>query len=293
MISSSVSSAIPAGYGGSHFGTAALKRPETPRRPTPEPKKSSTTTISTTGTKQHSIASGPGSSRRASNFFTSKRRQSCFNRSSIVAGGDISSPVLQVSTGTLQYNGPHSIDMEDDMLEITHGMHKDYTIKIAGHVKTVLYYPKIKSCTVLHSGGICRYNSNEFGGEFHDTGITSNIDKLLHSAELGVYVGVCKHGMKLLNRSFQLLCEVESPGRITASVFNQHSGEVVTASPGRIVVCQKAALLQIVLVGLLVWVPAILSIERARDSPLSVVSHTDPPKIRHVRVPLLEVMCVQ
>lgn len=115
-------------------------------------------------------------------------------------------------------------------------MHKDYTLRIDGHVRTVLYYPKIKSCTLLYSGGISRYNSNELGEEFKDISVTNNIDKLLHSAELGVYVGVCKHHMKLLSRSFQLLFETESPGRITAAAFNVHSGEVVTAVPGKIIV---------------------------------------------------------
>lgn len=115
-------------------------------------------------------------------------------------------------------------------------MYVEFTLRLQGHIKTVLYYPKIKGCTVLYSDGICRYNSDELNEEFLDTEVTSDIDKLLHAAELGVYVGVCKHKMKLLNRCFQLLCEVASPGRITASVFNSWSGEVVTASPGKIMV---------------------------------------------------------
>lgn len=186
------------------------------------------------GTKKYSMA-GRSNSNLLRNPNT-RRRQSLFGRTGL-ASEVAPSPVVQVSTGTLQYNGPHCIGVEDDRLEITHGMHKDYSIRLSGHIKTVLFYPKIKSCTVLYAGGICRYNSNELCEEFHDASVIDDIDKLLHSTELGVYVGVCKLKMKLLNRSFQLLHEAESPGRITAAVFNQHSCEVVTASPGKIVVC--------------------------------------------------------
>lgn len=172
-----------------------------------------------------------GSSRRVRRMFDK-------NASGLPGLKESPSPVVQ-DTGPLQYNGPHCISMEDDSLDITHGMHKDYSIRMGGHIKTVLFYPRMKSCIVLYAGGICRYNKNELVEEFHDEGVYGNIDKLLHSGELGVYVGVCKQKMKLLSRGFQLLHELECPWRISAAVFNQYSMEVVTASPGKIVVCAR------------------------------------------------------
>ena len=145
-------------------------------------------------------------------------------------------PIVQAGTGMLLYNGPHCMGIEDERLEITHGMHKDFILRLDGHIKTVLYYPKIKSCTVLYSKGICRYNSDELKEDFRDETLVCDVEKLLHGVDVGVYVGVCKRKLKLLSRSFQLLCQVETPARVTASAFNSWSGEVVTASPGNIMV---------------------------------------------------------
>ena len=194
----------------------------------------STSANTTSGTKRLDAASTSGPS-ISSNSSRKVRRMFSQKASGLGGLAESPSPVVQ-HTGPLQYNGPHCISMEDDRLDITHGMHKDYTIRIGGHVKTVLFYPRMKSCIVLHAGGICRYNKDELVEEFHNEGVYGDIDKLLHSTELGVYIGVCKRKMKLLNRGFQLLHEAECPQRITAAVFNQHSGEVVTASPGRIMV---------------------------------------------------------
>lgn len=148
------------------------------------------------------------------------------------------SPLLGVLSSTLQYNGPYCMDSKDDRLEIKHGLHRDYIVRLEDHIKTVLYHPKKRSCTVLHSGGIRRYIKDQLDEEFEEDDAICDIEKLLHAPDLGVYIGVCKQRLKLLNRSFQSLCTVEcSRGRITAAEFNPWSGEVVTASPGSIMVC--------------------------------------------------------
>ena len=168
-----------------------------------------------------------------------KRRQSAYKHTTGLLRSHTSSPLIGVSSNLLQYNGPHCMDIQDERLEIKHGLHMDYTLKLGGHIKTVLYYPKKQSCTIVFSGGVHRYLKNELDEQFEEDSVTSDIDKLLHAAEFGVYVGVGRNKLKLLNRSFQCLCEVESPKRITAAVFNQWSGEVVTASPGKIMVTKK------------------------------------------------------
>ena len=128
------------------------------------------------------------------------------------------------------------MDINDGRLEVRHGLHLDYVLRLEGYIKTVLYYPKKQSCTVLYSGGVRRYLKNELDEEFDDISITADINKLLHAPELGVYVGVCRQKLKLLSRGFQCLYEVECEERITAATFNQWSGEVVTASLGKIMV---------------------------------------------------------
>lgn len=146
------------------------------------------------------------------------------------------SPLPGAGAGELQSNGPHYADPKDDRLELKHGLQKDFVLKLGGHIKTVLYYPRNKSCTVLFSGGINRYVEEELDQEFQDSSVTDDVDKLLHASDLGVYVGVCKAKLKLLNRSFQCMFEAQSPGRITASAFNSWLGQVVTTSPGKILV---------------------------------------------------------
>ena len=67
-----------------------------------------------------------------------------------------------------------------------------------------------------------------------------DVVKLLHAAELGVYVGICRSKMKQFSRTFQLLYQAEAAARITASVFNHFSDEVITTSPGKITVRKPA-----------------------------------------------------
>jgi hypothetical protein len=64
-----------------------------------------------------------------------------------------------------------------------------------------------------------------------------DIVKLLHASKYGVYVGVCKSCLKLLNAaSFECSYVKESEGRIISAVFNSWSGEVLTSGPGNITV---------------------------------------------------------
>ena len=103
-----------------------------------------------------------------------------------------------------------------------------------GHIKTVLYSPRIRAYTILHSNGISRYVNTTLDEDLHDTSVTDDIDKLLFAVDFGVYVGVCRKKLKLLNKTFEVLFEAEASRKITASAFNSRSGEVVTASQGSI-----------------------------------------------------------
>ncbi len=136
----------------------------------------------------------------------------------------------------MQYNGPHCMDIRDDRLELKHGMHKDYTIRMKGHIKSVFFNPKRKTCTVFHSEGIHRYIKDELTEEYPLGDAMSDIDKFLYASEFGVYVGICKHKLKLFGRRFKLLYQLETHHRITAAAFNPWSGEVVTACPGHFMV---------------------------------------------------------
>lgn len=164
------------------------------------------------------------------------RRYSCVRNPSGVAPGQTPSPLVRVRSSTMQYNGPHCMDIKDDRLELKHGMHKDYTLRLKGHIRTVLYNPKRKTCTVFHSEGIHRFIRDEQTEEHPTTDAMSDINNLLHASDFGVYVGVCKHKLKLLGRGFNLLHQVDTQQRITAAVFNSWSGEMVTACPGHIMV---------------------------------------------------------
>ena len=170
------------------------------------------------------------------------RRYSCVRNPSGVARGQTPSPLVRVRSSTMQYDGPHCMDIKDDRLELKHGMHKDYTLRLKGHIKSVHYNPKRKTCTVFHSEGIHRFIRDEQTEEYPASERTSDINKLLHACDFGVYVGVCRQKLKLLSRGFKVLHQVETQQRITAAVFNSWTGEVVTACPGHIMVRTMLAL---------------------------------------------------
>ena len=164
------------------------------------------------------------------------KRYSCVRNPSGVSPGETPSPLVRVRSSTMQYNGPHCMDIKDERLNLKHGMHKDYTLRLKGHIKTVIYNPQRKTCTVFHSEGIHRFIKDEMTEEHPVNDTMLDIGKFLHASEFGVYVGVCKHKLKLLSRGFKLLHQVETQQRITAAEFNPWSGEVVMACPGHIMV---------------------------------------------------------
>lgn len=165
-----------------------------------------------------------------------RRPSNVLKHSTGLAVRRIPSLAAQLESGAFQYNGPHFTDVEDVSLELKHGVHKDSVLRLDGHIKTVLYSPRIRAYTVLHSGGICRFVNSTLDEDLHDTCVTDDIDKLLYAVDFGVYVGVCRQRLKLLNKTFEVLFEVETPRKITASSFNSWSDKVVTGSLGSIMV---------------------------------------------------------
>ena len=134
-------------------------------------------------------------------------------------------------------NAPGLADVrETEQLEIKHGMLPSYTLRLGSRTNTVIHYPTKETCTVLHSKGIHRYVKDQLNESFELTEVLSDVKKLLHAPELGVYVGVSTNHLTLLNRSFENLFQVETPTEITAAIFNSWSGEVVTTGPGNIMV---------------------------------------------------------
>ena len=195
--------------------------------------------MSTANTSRPSTASGASASPhsiKSSEISRSDSDRSLRSKCSIIKQpGNIPFPVLNASSSSCNH-GPYSADEKDHSLEIKHGMLPDYTLRVKGHIHSVLYYPKKQSCTIFHSDRIENYTKNNLHKSIKLEEAISTFDKLLHATELGVYIGVCEGKLILLDRTFEILYEVESPGRISAAVYNPWSLEIVTASPGNITV---------------------------------------------------------
>ncbi len=142
------------------------------------------------------------------------------------------SPLLRTLSSSFHCNGPHKA--KKHQMEIKHGIQPAYTLRMEGHINTVFYYPKKETCTIIHSKGIQRYAKHTLNEISELNPAMSNMDLFLHVPELGVHVGVAKYRLMLLNRSFEVLHEVECPERISAAIFNPWSSEIVTAGVGNI-----------------------------------------------------------
>lgn len=221
--------AIPLNSGAAGHVIPTCKTSETLRDSVSSPVASASTVRSTKGTTS-------GGSRPSHPQPRRRRPSSVLKHSTGLAVRRIPSLAAQLESGAFQYNGPHFTDVEDVSVELKHGVHKDSVLRLDGHIKTVLYSPRIRAYTILHSNGMSRYVNTRLDEELDDTSVTDDIDKLLYAADFGVYVGVCSQRLKLLNKAFEVIFEAETPRRITASAFNTWSYEVVTASLGSIMV---------------------------------------------------------
>lgn len=117
---------------------------------------------------------------------------------------------------------------------IKHGVLLDYSLRVGGHLRSVLFHPSSQAAVLQHAKGfhVCTRSSVE--EEYLNTTETLGIERLLFAEEYGVYVGVCKRHLKLLNKKFACFYERESEARFTSAIFNSCSGEVLTSGPGNI-----------------------------------------------------------
>ena len=154
--------------------------------------------------------------------------------SSAVSGRCSPSPLLRSASSSCR---PESIDTRDQGAQIKHGILPDYSLRAKGHIHCVLFNPKSQSSTVHHSKGISMYHRRKSENDVEHDEKSRDIVKLLHASKYGLYVGVCKSCLKLLNAaSFECSYVRESEGRIISAVFNSWSGEVLTSGPGNITV---------------------------------------------------------
>lgn len=162
------------------------------------------------------------------------RPRSQWNNSEVVL--ESGSLPLLFSTNSTFDSGIHYADGSngEKCLDIQHGILPSYTVRLRGRVKTVLYYPRRQSYSVLHSQHVHHYTKQELVEELplRAGGKEVEVQRLLHAAQYGVYVGVCKHRMVLFNSSFECLHQVDCVDQNSTSVFNSWSGEVITAGIG-------------------------------------------------------------
>lgn len=131
---------------------------------------------------------------------------------------------------------PELVDTRDQGAQIKHGILPDYSLRAKGHIRSVLFDPKGQSSTIHHAKGISTYHRRKSEKDIEHDEKSRDIVKLLHASKYGLYVGVCRSCLKLLNASFECLYVRESEGRINSAVFNSWSGEVLTSGPGNITV---------------------------------------------------------
>ena len=152
---------------------------------------------------------------------------------SSVSGRCSPSPLLR--SGSSRHR-PESVDTRDQGAQIKHGILPDYSLRAKGHIHSILFDPKSQSSTIHHAKGISMYHRRKSEKEVEHDEKARDIVKLLHASKYGLYVGVCKSCLKLLNASFECSYVRESEGRIISAVFNTWSGEVLTSGPGNITV---------------------------------------------------------
>ena len=159
------------------------------------------------------------------------------SRSPLVQSGDsCASRDSPLDRTTSSLNRPENVDTRDQGVEIKHGILPDYSFRAKGHVHSVLFDAKSQQSTIYHSKGVSYHHRRKLERELVCDEKAKGVTKLLHASKYGLYVGVCKSSLKLLNASFECFYERESERRIVSAVFNSWSGEVITSGPGNVTV---------------------------------------------------------
>lgn len=94
------------------------------------------------------------------------------------------------------YRRPYSVDTRDQGLEIKHGVLPDYSLRVRGRLHTVIFHPDSQTCVLHHTSGCGVYCRTSLQREFEASDM-SNVQRLLHAPQHNVYVGICKHHIKV------------------------------------------------------------------------------------------------
>ena len=94
------------------------------------------------------------------------------------------------------YRRPYSVDTRDQGLEIKHGVLSDYSLRVRGRLHTVIFHPDSQTSVLHHTSGCGVYCRTSLQREFEASDM-SNVQRLLHAPQHNVYVGICKHHIKV------------------------------------------------------------------------------------------------
>lgn len=94
------------------------------------------------------------------------------------------------------YRRPYSVDTRDQGLEIKHGVLPDYSLRVRGRLHTVISHPDSQTSVLHHTSGCGVYCRTSLQREFEASDM-SNVQRLLHAPQHNVYVGICKHHIKV------------------------------------------------------------------------------------------------
>lgn len=169
----------------------------------------------------------------------STRTSPAISRSALIQSGDSTigrcSPSPFLRTYSSRYR-PESVDTRDQGVQIKHGILPDYNFRAKSHIHSVLFDPKNQHTTVHHVKGVSVHHRRKLESELEHDDKTGDVIKLLSAWQHGLYVGVCKSHLKLLNSSFKCFYMRESESRITSAVYNTWSGQIITSGPGNLTV---------------------------------------------------------
>ena len=91
---------------------------------------------------------------------------------------------------------PYSVDTRDQGLEIKHGILPDYSLRVCGRLHTVIFQPDSQMSVLHHTGGCGVYHRTSLQRKVEAPDM-SNVQRLLHAPQYNVYVGICKHHIKV------------------------------------------------------------------------------------------------
>ena len=80
---------------------------------------------------------------------------------------------------------------------IKHGVLPDYSFRVGGHLRTVIFHPRSQAAVLQHAKGFHVYTRSSVEEEYPSAAETLGIERLLFAEEQGVYIGVCKRHLKV------------------------------------------------------------------------------------------------